>query len=435
MIVQICLFFEPTLSFYFCLCPATSVVRIAQDLFVYLIGTRAGGLGVNLASANHVVIFEQDWNPHVDHQAIDRAHRIGQTRQVHVHRPVQEWGIEERLVLRATSKLQMERRRKPRERAETAVEKKRGRCCFEPELVQQEQCIINTKEDEEEEEFLADSEDTLSQEEIANLLKHGASAFQAYQGESLEDFSLQELLERERRPAPISDEGLRSPELEHQVFQRRAAAQRAEREMPPPESSRSSSGRIIKSTKTFAEEFQAPVAAVNRKPKVVLKHFLKCFVCTDGCEEPRKRSRSKHVQELEVQEPQGNPVEIFCSSCPQTYHRKCLPPHARELKKNWVCTWHYCSLCNRSAADVGGMLIHCLECPSALCYDCFPPNFRRVYPTERFWSEMRLRGWNTSPQKMIFFKCNSCRTLEEQQTRLRMRAEDLAVQQEPPCHR
>ncbi|CAK9106661.1 unnamed protein product [Durusdinium trenchii] len=213
-----------------------------KDLFVYLIGTRAGGLG--------------DWNPHVDHQAIDRAHRIGQTRQ--------EWGIEERLVLRATSKLQMERRRKPRERAETA-------------------------EDEEEEEFLADSEDTLSQEE-------------AYQGESLEDFSLQELLERERRPAPISDEGLRSPELEHQVFQRRAAAQRAEREMcddattfghlrPPPESSRSSSGRIIKSTKTFvwrpaatAEEFQAPVAAVNRKPKVVLKHFLKCFVCTDGCE-------------------------------------------------------------------------------------------------------------------------------------------------------
>ncbi|CAJ1447398.1 unnamed protein product, partial [Effrenium voratum] len=52
-----------------------------EDLFVYLIGTRAGGLGVNLASANHVVIYEQDWNPHVDHQAIDRAHRIGQSRQ------------------------------------------------------------------------------------------------------------------------------------------------------------------------------------------------------------------------------------------------------------------------------------------------------------------------------------------------------------------
>ncbi|CAL1173056.1 unnamed protein product [Cladocopium goreaui] len=105
-----------------------------EDLFVYLIGTRAGGLGVNLASANHVVIFEQDWNPHVDHQAIDRAHRIGQQRKVHVHRPVQEWGIEERLVRRATNKLQMEK------------------------------CIINAKE-EDEEELLAESEDTLTSEE------------------------------------------------------------------------------------------------------------------------------------------------------------------------------------------------------------------------------------------------------------------------------
>ncbi|CAE7832608.1 INO80 [Symbiodinium sp. CCMP2592] len=62
---------------------------VDEDVFIYLISTRAGGLGVNLASANHVVLFEQDWNPHVDHQAIDRAHRIGQSRQVHIHRPIQ----------------------------------------------------------------------------------------------------------------------------------------------------------------------------------------------------------------------------------------------------------------------------------------------------------------------------------------------------------
>ncbi|CAJ1408533.1 unnamed protein product [Effrenium voratum] len=154
-----------------------------------------------------------------------------------------------------------------------------------------------------------------------------------------------------------------------------------------------------------------------------MKHFSKCFVCSDGCEVP-KRGRAK------VEVNQELATEIFCSTCPQTYHRRCLPPHARELKKNWVCTWHYCSQCRRGASDVGGMLIHCLECPSALCYDCFPPNFRRVYPPERFWTEMKNRGWNTSPQKMIFFKCNSCRTLEEQQNRLRMREEELAVQQD-----
>lgn len=373
-----------------------------EDLFVYLIGTRAGGLGVNLASANHVVIFEQDWNPHVDHQAIDRAHRIGQQRKVHVHRPVQEWGIEERLVRRATNKLQMEK------------------------------CIINAKE-EDEEELLAESEDTLTSEEILNLLKHGASAFKAFKGENTEAYTLQELLDRERQPVPTQGpEAVSSSSEERQEV---PLVPRAERprarpaDVPPPpdvEAARSSSGRVIKARKTFAEEFQEAPLVLNRKPKVTLKHFSKCFVCNEGCEVPKRRSKQKLVEEPLP----GLPVEICCSSCPQSYHQKCLPPHAHELKKNWICSWHYCSQCNRGVADVGGMLIHCLECPSALCYDCFPPNFRRVYPDERFWLEMKKRGWNTSPQKMIFFKCNSCRTLEEQQTRLRMRAEDLAVQQD-----
>ena len=44
---------------------------------VFLISTRAGGLGLNLMSANHVVLYDSDWNPQVDLQAMDRAHRIG----------------------------------------------------------------------------------------------------------------------------------------------------------------------------------------------------------------------------------------------------------------------------------------------------------------------------------------------------------------------
>ena len=45
--------------------------------FIYLMSTRAGGVGINLQSANFVVLYDQDWNPHVDTQAMDRAHRIG----------------------------------------------------------------------------------------------------------------------------------------------------------------------------------------------------------------------------------------------------------------------------------------------------------------------------------------------------------------------
>ena len=78
-----------------------------EDCFVYLIGTRAGGLGINLASANHVVLFDQDWNPHVDSQAVDRSHRIGQRRTVTIYRLVHEWGVEERMVHRQEMKLKM----------------------------------------------------------------------------------------------------------------------------------------------------------------------------------------------------------------------------------------------------------------------------------------------------------------------------------------
>merc|ERR1719453_3055699 len=80
-----------------------------EDHFVYLIGTRAGGLGINLPSANHVVLFDHDWNPHVDHQAIDRSHRIGQHRVVNIYRLISEWSVEERLVHRQEAKLEMEK--------------------------------------------------------------------------------------------------------------------------------------------------------------------------------------------------------------------------------------------------------------------------------------------------------------------------------------
>ncbi|KAJ1680401.1 ATP-dependent DNA helicase Hrp3 [Spiromyces aspiralis] len=76
--------------------------------FVFLLSTRAGGLGINLETADTVIIFDSDWNPQNDLQAMARAHRIGQKRQVSVYRFVSKDTVEEDILERAKRKMVLE---------------------------------------------------------------------------------------------------------------------------------------------------------------------------------------------------------------------------------------------------------------------------------------------------------------------------------------
>lgn len=78
--------------------------QTVPDLFVFLLSTRAGGLGINLTAADTVIFYDSDWNPTIDSQAMDRAHRLGQTRQVTVYRLLVKGTIEERMRDRAKQK-------------------------------------------------------------------------------------------------------------------------------------------------------------------------------------------------------------------------------------------------------------------------------------------------------------------------------------------
>lgn len=75
--------------------------------FCFLLSTRAGGLGINLTAANVVVFVDSDWNPQMDLQAQDRAHRIGQTRNVRVYRLVTGNSVEAKIVERAAHKMKL----------------------------------------------------------------------------------------------------------------------------------------------------------------------------------------------------------------------------------------------------------------------------------------------------------------------------------------
>ncbi|ORE04044.1 hypothetical protein BCV72DRAFT_251502 [Rhizopus microsporus var. microsporus] len=80
-----------------------------SDTMLFLLSTRAGGLGINLTAADTVVIFDSDWNPQMDLQAQDRVHRIGQTKPVLIYRLVAAKTVEAKILEKATAKRRLEK--------------------------------------------------------------------------------------------------------------------------------------------------------------------------------------------------------------------------------------------------------------------------------------------------------------------------------------
>ena len=89
--------------------PQISDFNDHPDVRLFLLSTRAGGLGLNLAAADTVILMDHDWNPQVDLQAQDRCHRIGQTRPVTVYRLVTPGSVEVRILERAAAKRKLEK--------------------------------------------------------------------------------------------------------------------------------------------------------------------------------------------------------------------------------------------------------------------------------------------------------------------------------------
>ncbi|XP_076887824.1 ATP-dependent DNA helicase DDM1-like [Bidens hawaiensis] len=81
---------------------------VDSEYRIFLLSTRAGGLGINLTAADTCILYDSDWNPQMDLQAMDRCHRIGQTKPVHVYRLATASSIEGRMLKRAFSKLRLE---------------------------------------------------------------------------------------------------------------------------------------------------------------------------------------------------------------------------------------------------------------------------------------------------------------------------------------
>jgi len=130
-----------------------------SDKFVFMLSTRAGGLGINLATADIVIMYDNDWNPQVDLQAVDRAHRIGQKKQVRVFKFITEHSVEERVIERAEMKLHLDR-----------VVIQQGR--------------------------LVDPTMKVTKDDMLNMIRHGADHVFAGKGSTITDDDIDVILER-----------------------------------------------------------------------------------------------------------------------------------------------------------------------------------------------------------------------------------------------
>merc|ERR1711992_229543 len=129
-----------------------------SEKFIFMLSTRAGGLGINLYTADIVILYDSDWNPQMDLQAMDRAHRIGQKKQVRVMRFVTENTVDEKIVERAAVKLRLDRM-----------------------VIQQGR--------------LAEQKQNLGRDEMLNIIKHGAKTIFANKDEETVDIDIDALLE------------------------------------------------------------------------------------------------------------------------------------------------------------------------------------------------------------------------------------------------
>ncbi|XP_014676572.1 PREDICTED: SWI/SNF-related matrix-associated actin-dependent regulator of chromatin subfamily A member 5-like [Priapulus caudatus] len=133
--------------------------RPGSEKFVFMLSTRAGGLGINLATADSVIMYDSDWNPQVDLQAVDRAHRIGQMKQVCVFRFVVENTVEERIIERAEVKLRLDH-----------IVIQQGR--------------------------LVDSNTKLGKDEVLNMIRHGAQHVFASRDSEITEEDIESILSK-----------------------------------------------------------------------------------------------------------------------------------------------------------------------------------------------------------------------------------------------
>lgn len=401
---------------------------------VFVMSTRAGGLGINLQTADTCILYDSDWNPQADLQAMARVHRIGQSKVVHVYRLVTSGTVEERIVQRAEKKLYLDK-------------------------------MVNNQSPHDNSASAPSGVDDVGANEMLSAITFGAHAVVNRPSDSgdtdLDDAAIDAIIDRTRSETS-SVEGLISGGAAKSTLDYDADAttttasirelrgvlygsgedekKRKSNEVTTGdiglEWSRYQDTKRIKKQRIVTTKVKGVgevgvlassireddddadlVAAKHRARDAGLNEFEKKrndarraaatwdaeakAAAEAGVGKRQKAGRDYEHESHCLYCWDGGEI-LCCDVCPTSWHLECLehigfgsPFKGKSSKRGgksasratlgtWACPHHSCATCARKSAAAGGLLFRCIVCPHSYCEDHLPAHSRVIGHCERF---------------------------------------------------
>ena len=386
-----------------------------SDYKVMLLSTRAGGLGINLTSAEDVIFLDEDWNPQITLQAEARAHRIGQTKKVTIYKLCTQGTVEEQMLGRIRKKLYLSAKITESMQSvhgKQAPETKKGRPSLSEDLPQMDTTQLKT--------LVRRGAQTLSHPEI--------------DVKEMVSWDLETMMAKCRdKPADLVDSATHSEvdedkwlstmeRVECAVFE----GKRHQRQLDTNRKANTSAANILPDNITREDRRKGKNTTVMVGGYAINKESMNCgdweAVPTFAGKDPRlaepirdKRREFSHENTcLECFDDAEAGHMVECKSCPRAYHFDCLDSHLKSKVKGFsgfYCSQHKCSECDKSTNDAGGLIYRCRWCPLGFCEDCL--DWDQTELIGENLPEFELMGEESMPGG-FYINCPTCvETIEE----------------------
>ncbi|KAF1362859.1 ISWI chromatin-remodeling complex ATPase ISW2 [Lizonia empirigonia] len=378
-----------------------------SDYKVMLLSTRAGGLGINLTSAQDVIFLDEDWNPQITLQAEARAHRIGQTKPVTIYKLCTQGTVEEQMMGRIRKKLYLSAKiTESMRNVHDDQTSTKGKASVTDDMPQMDSTQLKT--------LIRRGAQTLSHPEIdiTDMLSWDLETMMS----KCRDNPADETQNPDAQRSEVDEEKWLSvmERVECAVFDgKRFQRQREDK-------GRTMAANILPDTITREDRRRGKNTTVMVDGFAISKESMNCgdweAVPTFAGKDPRladpvkaKRREIVHEEHCLMCFEDGNVGHMVeCKSCPRAYHYDCLAPeHQSKVSgfSGFYCSQHICTDCGKTTSDAGGLIFRCRWCPRGFCEDCLD------------WNQTELIGENLpefeilgepSPSGGFYVKCPDC---------------------------